>query len=85
MHYGVALKRRQAITYTKANESPVTGGIFRHSKEGTSSYLIKEPASRLFTQPFIQAQIKENITAPRPWSLCGKFTGDQWIPRTKGQ
>ena len=26
---------------------------------------IKSPASRLFTQPFIQAQIKENIKAPR--------------------
>ena len=26
-------------------------------------------ASRLFTQPFIQAQIKENIKAPRYWPL----------------
>ena len=39
----------------------------------------------LFTQPFIQAQIKENIKAPRHWPLCGEFTGDRWIPRTKGQ
>ena len=31
-------------------------------------------ASRLFTQPFIQAQIKENIKAPRHWPLCGEFT-----------
>ena len=37
------------------------------------------------TQPFIQVQIKENINAPRHWSLCGEFTGDQWIPRTKDQ
>ena len=37
------------------------------------------------TQPFIQAQIKENIKAPRHWPLCGEFTGDQWIPRTNGQ
>ena len=36
----------------------------------------KSPASRLFTQPFIQAQIKENIKAPRPWPLFGEFTGD---------
>ena len=35
------------------------------------------PKSRLFTQPFIQAQIKENIKAPRHWPLCGEFTGDQ--------
>ena len=39
----------------------------------------------LFTQPFIQAQIKENIKAPRHWPLCGEFTGDRWIFRTKGQ
>ena len=43
------------------------------------------PASRLFTWPFIQAQIKENIKAPRHCPLCGEFTGDRWIPCTKGQ
>ena len=32
---------------------------------------LKSPASPLFTQPFIQAQIKENIKAPRHWPLCG--------------
>ena len=40
---------------------------------------LKSPASRLFTQPFIQAQIKENNKAPRNWSLWGEFI------RTKGQ
>ena len=28
---------------------------------------LKSPASPLFTQPFIRAQIKENIKAPRRW------------------
>ena len=28
---------------------------------------------------------KENIKVPRHWSLCGEFTGQRWIPRTKGQ
>ena len=46
---------------------------------------ITPPPIVLFTQPFIQAQIKENIKAPRHWPLCGKFTGDRWFPRTKGQ
>ena len=32
---------------------------------------LKSPASLLFTQPFIQAQIKENFKAPRHWPLCG--------------
>ena len=45
----------------------------------------KSPALPLFTQPFIQAQIKENIKAPCHWPLCGEFTGDRWIPRTNGQ
>ena len=31
------------------------------------------PPSRLFSQPFIQAQIIENIRAPRYWPLCGEF------------
>ena len=46
---------------------------------------LKSPASRLFTQPFIQAQIKENIKVPRHWPLWGEFTGDRWIPRTNDQ
>ena len=46
---------------------------------------LESPASRLFTQAFIQAQIKENIKALRHWPLCEEFTGDRWIPRTKGQ
>ena len=45
----------------------------------------QSPASWLFTQPFIQTQIKENIKAPRHWPSCGEFTGDRWIPRTNGQ
>ena len=30
---------------------------------------LKSPALRLFTQPFIQAQINEKIKAPRHWLL----------------
>ena len=46
---------------------------------------LKSPAPRLFSQPFIRAQIKEDIKAPRHWPLCGEFTDDRWIPRTNGQ
>ena len=31
--------------------------------------------SRIFTHPFIQKQIKENIKAPRHWALCEEFGG----------
>ena len=33
----------------------------------------------------MQAQIKENIKAPRHWPLCGELTGDRYAPRTNGQ
>ena len=46
---------------------------------------LKSPASRLFTQPFIQAQIKENIKALRHWPLCRKFTVERGSPHTNGQ
>ena len=28
---------------------------------------------------------RKNIKAPRHGPLCGEFTCDRWIPRTKGQ
>ena len=37
-----------------------------------SAMASKSPAPRLFTQPFVQAQIKEDIKAPRHWSLWGE-------------
>ena len=46
---------------------------------------LKSPTSRLFTQSFIQTQIKENIKALCHWPLCGEFTSDWWIPRTNDQ
>ena len=42
---------------------------------------LKSPSNK----PFIQAQIKENVKAPRYWPLCGEVTGDRRIPRTNGQ
>ena len=42
---------------------------------GTALYIAPGRNERAF----IQAQIKENIKAPRHWSLCGEFTGHRWI------
>ena len=42
-------------------------------------------ASRLFTQPFLETQIKENIKSPCHWPMWREFTGDRWFLRTKGQ
>ena len=44
---------------------------------------LKSLASRLFTQSFIQAQIKKTIKAPRHWPLCGEFTGTGEFPAQK--
>ena len=46
---------------------------------------LKSQACWLFAQPFVQAQIKENIKAPRHWLSWGESSGDWWIPLTKGQ
>ena len=54
---------------------------WRHNEhDGVSNH---QPNDCLLNRLF--RQIKENIKAPCHWSLCGEFTGDRWIPRTKGQ
>ena len=55
---------------------------WRHNEyDGVSTHQAHECLlSRLF-----KAQINENINAPRHWPLWGEFTGDRWIPHTKGQ
>ena len=66
--------------YTRQRNIPRSGWHWnsrslqwRHNKrDGFSDH---QPHWQLFTQPFIQAQIK-NIKAPRHWRLCGEFTGE---------
>ena len=60
-------------------------GISHYSDVIMSEMVSQITASRLFTQPFVQAQIKENIKAPRHWPLWREFTGDRLSPRTKDQ
>ena len=50
-----------------------------------AQWRLKSPALRLFSQPFIHLQSKEYTKAQRHWHLRGDFTGDRWIPRTKGR
>ena len=42
--------------------------------------IVSQITLRLFTEPFIQTQIKENMKAPRHWLLCGEFTGTGEFP-----
>ena len=46
-------------------------------KSWLGRWRLKTPASWLFIQPFVEAQIKENIKAPYSWSFLGETTGDQ--------
>ena len=55
---------------------------WRHNeRDGVSNH---KPHDCLLNRLF-KAKIKENIKAPRHWPLWGEFTGNRWIPRTKGQ
>ena len=51
-----------------------------HAESSDWLKCLKSSASWLFTQPFIQTQIKENIKAPCHWPLCGEFTGTGEFP-----
>ena len=45
---------------------------------------IHQPNDCLLNRLF-RRRSKKKIKAPRHGPLCGEFTGDRWIPRTKGQ
>ena len=58
----------------------------KHDNDVTMSSMASQITNPpIVTQPFIQARIKENIKALRHWPLWAEYTGDRWIPRTKGQ
>ena len=59
--------------------------VYHYSDVTMGQWRLKSPASQSLTQWFVQAQIKENIKAPRHWPLCGEFTGDRWIPRSDAE
>ena len=56
----------------RLQDTPVFTGTFLQWRHNARRHL-KSPALRLFTQPFIRVQIKENIKAPRHWPLCREF------------
>ena len=72
-----------SIIYCMVNIICVVGFQYIHYSDVIMGASLKSPASPMFTQPFIQAQMKENIKAPRHWPLCAEFTGDRWIPLHK--
>ena len=63
--------------YTSTHENTAEWEWFITVTSSLLRWRHKSPAWRLFTQLFIQAQIKENIKAPRHWPLWGEYTGDR--------
>ena len=74
MHYGSLWRDIQILTSTWGKPWNITMTSL------WPQWRLKSPVSRLFTQPFIQTHIKENIKAPRHWPLCGEFTGTGEFP-----
>ena len=54
-------------------------------KSQWAPWRLKSPASRLFARPIVLTHIEENTKHPRYWPLWGEYTGDWWVPLTKGQ
>ena len=63
----------------------VRSGQSNHHSDVIMGAVASQITDFTIDQLFIQAQIKENIKAPRHWPLCGEFTDDRWITRTNGQ
>ena len=56
-----------------------------HYNDVIMSLIASQITSLTIVYSTVYSEIKENIKAQRHWPLCGEFTGDRWIPRTKGQ
>ena len=46
---------------------------------------LNSPASGRLVQEFVQTNIKINIKTPDNWPFVREYTGDGWVPLTKGQ
>ena len=80
-HMGLTKETMFQLTDEPSNMTiPKDGAITVTSK--WARWRLKSPVSRLFTEPFIQAQIKENFKAPRHWTLWGECTGEFSAQRT---
>ena len=83
------VRQTMGVTLTLWDNGP-TSSTTKNSTGHYSDVIMGPMASQITSLTtvyslFIQAQIKENIKTPRHWPSCGEFTGDRWIPRTKGQ
>ena len=56
-----------------------------HYNDVIMSMIASQITSLTVVYSSIKSADRSKIKAPRDWPLWGEFTGDRWIPRTKGQ
>ena len=63
------------------------GFVGRHYNDAIMSTMASQIISLtiVYSTVYSGADQTQNIKAPRYWPLGGEFTGDRWIPLTKGQ
>ena len=79
----MAVEGRDMPTHLQCYFQKIDTSHYSDVEMGMMAYQIT--SLTIYSQSFIQTQIKEIIKAPRHWPLCGEFIGDRWIPRTHGQ
>ena len=85
---GLVPKRRQAITWV--NDEPVTDAFMHqqasmHYGDVIISTMASQITSLTIAYSIVYPGADKKNKALRHWPLWGEFTGDRWIPRTKGQ
>ena len=61
-------------------------GSYRHYNDVIMSAMASQTTGiSIVYSVVISGADQRKHQAPRHWPLCGEFTGDRWIPRTKGQ
>ena len=70
------------LSHVRPERSSLMTLRWRHN--GHDSVSNHQPREGLL-KSLIRCRSKKTSKTPRHWPLCGEFTGDQWIPRTKDQ
>ena len=77
-----AINNHHAVYWRLLYDNSYINSYHAHYSDVIMSTIASQTSAfRLFTQPFVQAYINENIEAPPHWPLWGEFTGVRWIHR----
>ena len=80
-----------SVTINKCQIQVLNGSRYWHLFNQYTDVIMSTMVSQITSLTTVYSTVysgtdyKKNTKAPRHWPLCGEFTGDRWIPRTKGQ